>query len=405
LLHARRALARRLSGPGARGARLTRLFLLSFAMVVTVLAPERARADEARQVVVVELLPDAREIGSDALREAIAEELDVDAVAEDDPRAPAATRTLVIGEDRPKNELFVELREGAVAIARHVPLPRDARTARKTAVFLAGNMARNEASELVAERIRRDRDARPVEPEAATRVPAEAMPARESAPPRMRFWIGVTGELDLQMLPAASDVCLLGASAMSFSGYACTNADGTDYPSRVDRSQNDLIVAGKADSVSGGLASGNRRLGVSVDLALTENLLVGARVAYVLGRVPGASPPQGAFSPLHVELRATYVFGERPLSTSGFAFYALAGAGLAEFDGHVTVTVVEQGVLGARTVEAWKAESPLFVTAGLGVRWAMTPSTAILLAPLKGTLSIEHATPVLSPELGVQIAL
>jgi hypothetical protein len=266
-------------------------------------------------------------------------------------------------------------------------------------------MARNEAGELVAERTRRERDARPEEAEAATRAPAEAVTSRESAPPRMRFWIGVTGELDLQMLPAANDVCLLGASATSSSGYTCTSADGTDYPTRADRSQNDLIVVGRADSVSGGLATGNRRLGISVDLAVTENLLVGARVAYVLGRPPGAAPADGAFSPLHLELRATYVLGERPLSTSGFAFYALAGTGLAEFDGHVSVTVVEQGVSGARTVEAWKAESPLFVTAGLGVRWAMTPSAAILVAPLKATLSSGHATPVLSPELGVQIAL
>jgi hypothetical protein len=225
---------------------------------------------------------------------------------------------------------------------------------------------------------------------------------------RAKVWIGVAGAWDLVILPSGDDVCLLNASALpaNAAGYYCTNSDGTDYPTRADKSQNDLIVLGKSDKVSGGLAPGNVRVMLTVDVAVTSNILIGARLGYVLNRYPGVSAGNEGktFAPVHAEGRLTYVFGKDALAKAGMAGYVYAAGGVAEFDAQVPVTVVEKGVNGGKSVQAWNIGGPGFVSVGGGIRYAFTPRFALQVGPrLNVALGGTSTLLTISPELGAAV--
>lgn len=121
----------------------------------TALAPG-ARADPpapSQAVVVVRL--DGGVVGFDAhkLREAIREELQVDAVAPDDALASKARGTIAVSIDRGARTLVVSYSEAGKAgapVTRTVDLPDDIAATTRAAVLLAGNLARDEAGELAA---------------------------------------------------------------------------------------------------------------------------------------------------------------------------------------------------------------------------------------------------------------
>jgi hypothetical protein len=124
--------------------------------------PSIARADEApaRDVLVVEVAPDATELDAQKLRDAIGAELGADAVAPDDARAKAATGAIAVTVDHDARQLVVTYRGGAAPIVRRIDLPSDRAAVEREAVLLAGNLARDEAGDLVTE-LRKARPAAP----------------------------------------------------------------------------------------------------------------------------------------------------------------------------------------------------------------------------------------------------
>jgi hypothetical protein len=113
--------------------------------------PAPARADSAgvaRDVVVVDVDAHAGGVDAARLRQAIGEELGADAVAPGDSRAPGARGTVTVSIDRAARALVVSYREKAGPIVRTIDLPADPDAALRAAVLLAGNLARDEASEL-----------------------------------------------------------------------------------------------------------------------------------------------------------------------------------------------------------------------------------------------------------------
>jgi hypothetical protein len=226
-----------------------------------------------------------------------------------------------------------------------------------------------------------------------------------------RVWIGVLGSLDLVFLPSADDVCKLhpkdasdtdrSASPINSAGYFCTNSDGTDYPDRHNSTQNTNLQLGKSDQVKGGIAPGNIRVMASIDYALNPNILLGVRLGYVINTYPGAAAT--AFAPFHGELRGTYLIGKDALMKTGFAPMVFVGGGASQFDAKVDVTVVEQGVNGTKSVQAWTLGGPAFVAVGGGGRFAVSDRAAITGA-LKFTGAFGGTAgflPILAPELGV----
>jgi hypothetical protein len=109
---------------------------------------------------VVEVAPDANELDAQKLRDAIGAELGTDAVAPDDARAKAATGAIAVSVDHDARQLVVTYRGGAVPIVRRIDLPSDRAAVEREAVLLAGNLARDEAGDLVTE-LRKARPAAP----------------------------------------------------------------------------------------------------------------------------------------------------------------------------------------------------------------------------------------------------
>ena len=126
------------------------LFLVLASVGALLLLPARAahaQPPAAPAVYVVDVSGDR--LDAARLRAAVARELSVTAVAPEDPRAEAAAGTIEVTADATAKTLRVAFRKPATPVTRTVALPDDPTRAEVAAVFLAGNLARDEASELL----------------------------------------------------------------------------------------------------------------------------------------------------------------------------------------------------------------------------------------------------------------
>lgn len=229
-----------------------------------------------------------------------------------------------------------------------------------------------------------------------------------------RFWVGVAGSLDISALPRGDDVCKLNkdgtgpfvdpANNQTKNGggnpYWCTDTGGADYPS--NPTENDGITPGRSDQVQGGVKLANIRLMLSLDYAVSQNVLVGVRGGYVLNTYPGTKA--NAFAPVHAEARITYLVGKDALTKKGLSPMIIAGAGAGEFDAFVPVVVFVTGQPGSKTENAWVVGGPGFGMIGGGVRVLLSPKAA-LTAALKGQAAFGGTTTLIgvAPELGFQV--
>jgi hypothetical protein len=223
----------------------------------------------------------------------------------------------------------------------------------------------------------------------------------------VHFWFGVSASVDVTVLPGASNVCALTPNAVpsNSAGYYCTTPFGADFPSRSNRAENDSLVKGQSGETSGGLESGDVRLLLSFDYAVSANALLGARFGLVLNGYPGVAAAQdghGLGAPLHLEARGTWLFGDRPLAHSGFAPLLFVAGGIGEFDASTSVGVLVTGVPGPRPFVAWKTAGPGFAALGVGLRYAFSPRVAFSMA-LKASAAFGGGfLPVVAPEVGLQ---
>jgi hypothetical protein len=182
----------------------------------------------------------------------------------------------------------------------------------------------------------------------------------------------------------------------------------------------DMRITTQYDRVISGAAFGNVRILASFDYAINANMLAGARAGYVLftdpvtGKDPTTGSQGAAFAPLHIEARFTYLFGKDALLSQFVSPMVFGGLGVGEFDAFVPVTVQLSQPAGAPnpnpvqvTENAWLTAGPVFISAGGGVRLALTPQIAANLA-----LKLEAAfggtaglLPGIAPELGMQFGL
>jgi hypothetical protein len=163
------------------------------------------------------------------------------------------------------------------------------------------------------------------------------------------------------------------------------------------------MIAKHGDLVQSGASGGYLRPLVSFDYALTPNLLLGARAGYIPGRYPNAH-----FGTVHVEARATYLFGEDAIRR-GFAPMVLVATGVGEFDAQVGVPVFLNQPQGAAPIQrietAWLTAGPAFVAAGGGARVLLSEAVAAT-AALKFETAFGGSAGTLygaAPEVGVQL--
>jgi hypothetical protein len=158
-------------------ARMRRWVAASIAVLAGLGLSRVARADE-EPVTVVDVAPSAAELDAGKLRTSIAGELHSRVVAPDDPLAASAQGTLRIELDHATAKLTVTYVARRAPITRTIPLSVESAVARSQAVLLAGNLARDEASELTSEL----RDRRP--PVSKGDTPLPPAPSENKAPSR-----------------------------------------------------------------------------------------------------------------------------------------------------------------------------------------------------------------------------
>ena len=219
-----------------------------------------------------------------------------------------------------------------------------------------------------------------------------------------RVWIGITGAMDFTVLPAGTDVCKRNDDGTQTDpNWACTSVtpEGSNFPT--DSAENASLAAGKAGTVDSGLDAANFRVKATLDFAVTQNFLLGIAVGYTAGTYPGTV--SGHFIPLNLEARGTWVFGDNPLSRPGFSPFLQLAAGAAEYDANITVTVQQNGVAGARPVQAWHVGGPGFVALGGGLRYAFSPRVGMFLSARVTAAFGVGFIPAFGPELGLVFGL
>lgn len=192
-----------------------------------------------------------------------------------------------------------------------------------------------------------------------------------------RVWFGLSGAAGFALRGGAQDSCLLVGGVPASSAYYCTAPDGsTDFPARSSSAENDSLTHGSAGNATGGVSPSALRVMFSFDVAATKNLMIGARVGYVFGTYAGqAAKTDGKILPipLHFEARASWLFGEAPLSREGFAPLLMLAAGTTRIDAATTVLVTRKGIAGQRPEVAWTMGGPFFAGLGAGMRYAFSP--------------------------------
>jgi hypothetical protein len=161
---------------------MTLLVALLLARAVGASPPD---VSESRRVVVVVVAPDAGELDVAGVRAGIGQELASDAVSPDDARASSARGRIDVSIDREARQLVVSYRgDSDEALVRRVDLPGDAEATLRAAVLLAGNLARDEAAELVAEL----RKPKPAAPPVSPPTPGPTPPPPSSVPSASDAW-------------------------------------------------------------------------------------------------------------------------------------------------------------------------------------------------------------------------
>jgi len=280
-------------------------------------------------------------------------------------------------------------------------------------------------------------------PEPPAPAPEKAQPAAEDCPPNFpgcgdggkkaesvdayaKNWFGLHVAGDFAFV-GGSDVCTQDSQANNdFACYYGGSRSGAyiDEPYPGVESSTTIVYA-------------TTRLLLSYDRALTDNLMLGARVGYAFG----GGPPSGrdvvydaqgrivsvvseglAFFPFHLEVRASYWFGSTPLANPGLRPYVHVGGGLAQVDAKITVSVKDCGLVAPPTdpdyaacasgslpsndarlqeveLDAWKKLGQGFITVGGGAVYAFTSGFGAQLN-LNLMYTLPGAGVVLEPSLG-----
>jgi hypothetical protein len=212
-------------------------------------------------------------------------------------------------------------------------------------------------------------------------VCSSAEAPKEESGPFKRHWVSFDAGIDLGYL---AGVGLCTTSTTDSYGTECYAEDGGRYVSDgANGNPNDT----PDDLESGGFAVGQLRLKLGYDYALTEHMLVGAKlgIAFLNNR------PQ-KFMPLHAEARFTYVFSS--LSKKGFRPALGLAAGFAESDakagGELTNTSVGP-------VKVYKVGGTGFAAPFGSLGWAFEDNMVLradlnfmLLFPNGGLLTVAH---------------
>ena len=151
--------------------------------------------------------------------------------------------------------------------------------------------------------------------------------------PYKKLWIGVHAAQDLAIV-GGDEVCSQASQADE--GFACffTDPNGNTVQYGFDPQP------GFANKINTGLAVATTRFLASGDFALSERIMLGARLGYAIGGGPSTIDAENneiKFLPFHAELRGSFWFNKTP--RKGIHPYVHVGGGMAQVDAKLPVTV------------------------------------------------------------------
>lgn len=233
---------------------------------------------------------------------------------------------------------------------------------------------------------------------------AEAEPGGPHGPGK-KLWFGFHVAQDIVMVAAAEEIC-----DNEKPQFQCMDAAGP-YPS-LDGVY--FPAEGQRGAVQSGFAVATTRLLLSLDYAVTPNLMVGLRGGYALNGAPTYEGDPSPFLPVHVEGQAAYWFGRNPLGRTGLRPYLKLGAGMAQVDAHFLVNVLdcqridgEPGACGAPSelrVDAYQKLGRGFVAAGAGAVFAFGESAGFQVQ-VQGMYLLPDSGINIQPSLGFVLGL
>jgi hypothetical protein len=207
-----------------------------------------------------------------------------------------------------------------------------------------------------------------------------------------RHWVSLGGQLDFLYMHEVPDAC----TGNYTSEYSCFQGNTFWDPTVAGRTndfQGDGVIDG-GGTTTGGLAMGSSRLLLGYDFALTQNILLGARLGLAFGggpqRVdqdPLSTKTYPAFMPFHAELRGAYWFGDGVRSSSFRPYVQLSG-GAAQVDAGLDTEVIDlsagrscsDATVSCRvSVKAWRKTGTVFLSGGLGSMIAFSKSAGVVL--------------------------
>jgi hypothetical protein len=196
--------------------------------------------------------------------------------------------------------------------------------------------------------------------------PGSDEPPPEGASTIKKNWVGLSFQQDWLGISGLKNTCSGG------NDYVCFEGDDYYAPIPYDKSGGEL---------AGGLAIATSRLMLGYDRVFGKNISAGVRIGIAFGGGPQA-PGGASFVPVHAEVRGAYWFGADPFSGTGFRPYVTLGAGLAQVDAPVDVTVytTEQDFINdnRQVLDAWKKSGLVFIGAGGGAMYAIKANTGPL---------------------------
>lgn len=156
----------------------------------------------------------------------------------------------------------------------------------------------------------------------------------EKGGPAALNWFGMHGAVDLAIV-GGEDVC--SRDSQRDKGFVCFYEDTEDQ--YLFNTQ-----PGVDNNIKTGFAVATVRLMASFDRLVGDNVTLGGRLGYAFrGGPPSGEDQEVKFLPLHAEIRASYWFGSKPFTTSGFRPFVGASAGAAQVDAKLPVTVGDCG--------------------------------------------------------------
>lgn len=216
-----------------------------------------------------------------------------------------------------------------------------------------------------------------------------------------RHWITAGGQLDFLLMHDVPDACTGNFTAE----LNCFEGD-TYWDPQVPGRTNDFDQDGVMDgggSTTGGFAMATKRVYLGYDYAITQNILLGARLGFAMGGGPRLTD-EDPFTPdtnpeflaLHAEARLAYWFGEHALSDQVVRPFVQLSGGAAQVDAGLDTEVIDlsngrscvaspdpatgQPVVSCRVpVTAWRKTGTFFASGGVGLMFAFSKNFGLML--------------------------